>query len=683
MTFQSPYAFGFILIILGVAALVTFFAYRNSGFDKPFNIVLPALRWIGLTAVGLLLLNPVIRDTSVTEERPLLIWLQDESESVILNEDSAEFVESYQEWANTSINRLEEKYDVLQYGFDKEVTAASGVFDGTASNIELAVREALLRLDGRNAEGIVLATDGITNSGRPLTSVQTNLHPIHSITLGDTSEYFDIQVVRLTGNKVAYTGNTTPIRLDFEVLGGTARSVNVALKSGGMQVAQQRVSVNNQRGSTTFEVSSDSSGIRVYSVEIEALENESNFANNSRTIDIEFTDKKKRILLVSQSPHPDIAAIRLPLLEDEANEVEVISMEGWSEANAPKYDLVVFHGVVPNGELAEFVEITDVSILLMTTVQAPFMEWEVSLNRLSGAPMLDRFADVTPRINESFGSFEVDQSWVRKLRSYPPLNAEIHGESSFGFWTPVLFADFGNVSTQTPLVALSEKEGRRLAWLNGEGWWRIRTYSYAEFGTHQPYDKWILGLYDWLLTKPGADRLEVEVPRNARRNEAIRFVARPKDEALNPVKNASVKFTVTRNGEPVAEQNMAEAGTGRYVSQLESLSPGDYRYRISTDIGGEVLSEAGVFSVSDIKLEELDTRARSKELAAISGNSGGVNVHFSQRDNLIDQLMDRETKVVLHESESTESLLSKWWPYVLILLVFTAEWALRKREGRV
>ncbi|NVK29202.1 MAG: hypothetical protein HWE14_14205 [Flavobacteriia bacterium] len=683
MAFQSSYTFGFILIILGVAALVTFFAYRNSGFDKPYNFILPTLRWLGLVAIGLLLLNPVIRDTTVTEERPLLIWLQDESESIVLKEDSTEFIDEFGTWTDNSISRLEEKYDVLQFAFDDEVRGVTGKFEGSSSNIELAVREALLRLDGRNSAGIVLVTDGISNSGRPFSSIQTNLQPIHTIALGDTSEYFDLQIVRLFGNQVAYTGNSTPIKLDIEVVGGSARSAEVTLLSNGAPLEKQRVNFNNQRGETSFEVESDSIGVKVYTVEVEALPGESNLANNRRSIDIEFLNKKKRVLIVSQSPHPDIAAVRLPLLEDEANEVEIISANEWSSGKAAKADLVVLHGVLPNAELSEFVETSEVSVMLMTTPEAPFMEWEVDVDRLSGAPMLDRFADVTPRVNEAFGSFEIDQSWVRKLGSYPPLNAEIHGESSFGFWTPVLFADFGNVSTQTPLVALSQSEGRRLAWMNGEGWWRLRTYSYAEYDSHQPYNKWILGLYDWLLTKPGTDRLEVEVPRNARRNEAVRFVARPKDEALNPVRNAVVKFTVTKNGEAIAEQNMAEAGIGRYVSSLESLSPGDYRYLITTKVGEEVLSERGTFTVSDITLEELDTRTKAAELSALSRQSGGVDVYYNDRDKLLEELMERETSIVLHETESTESLLKKWWPYLLIVLLFSLEWALRKREGRV
>lgn len=682
MTFQTPYASAYLLIIIGVAALVTFFAYRKSDFASPYHWLLPVLRFLGLVCLGILLLNPVISDRTIEEERPVLLWLQDESESVVLNKDSTELLNTYFDWQAEAISRLQEDFEIVPFGFSEGLTTPTGQFTGDESAIQDVLNEAHRRLEGRNAAGIILATDGIVNSGSLLNPAQVRSLPIHILGLGDSTAYFDIDIVRVLRNDVAFTGNTTPIRVDIESQGRTVPFVNLELNSSTGTV-NQRVRLNNGRGSSVFEVTSDSAGIQRYELAVAPEAGEKNVANNKAVTFIEFIEKKKVIHIVSSAPHPDIAALRLPLLNDEANELKLFVESEWRGSASKDADLIVFHNVVPGNDIEEMFEAGRKSILIVTTPEYPYMEWELSADFIRNAPSMDRRADVTPRYDETFSAFQVDERWIAGLNQYPPLNAEIHGEQNSGIWKPVLVASLGSIRTNAPLLSICENGQQRIAWMNGEGWWRWRSHSYAEYRSHQPYDQFIAGLFQWLTTNTREDRLELDYPELIGQGETVQIVARPKDEALNPLSDAEVTLRLYKDSEVVVEQRMSESGTGRYLSNIDGLEKGNYALRVTAKYGDETRSKSGSFFVEDIRLEEMRTRARFFELSGLANQSGGSFAVWNDREEWLERLENIEAKAVLHETISTETLLKKWWPYILILLLFTAEWALRKREGSV
>lgn len=682
MTFESTYAPLFIAMIIGVAALVTFFAYRNSAFDKPYSFVLPGLRFLALVFIGILLLNPIIKETAIEEERPLLIWLQDESESVMYHVDSAEYNADYSIWKEKAIEQLEEKYDVVSLAFGETVHQATRQYSDQSSAIQDALSQVAQQTLGRNSAGIVLSTDGILNSGTRLSTRQSAIQGLHVLALGDSTQYFDVSISQVLNNRIAYTGNTTPIRVAIEAKGGAARSVRISLK-GSNENYTQVVSLNGGRGQITFEVRSDSAGTQRYEVEVGALEGERNLSNNRSSTFIEFIEKKRTIHMVYNAPHPDISAFRLPLLEDEANEVTLFTLSDWKLEDSREADLLVFHGINPTSDVEELVQEASQSVLFITTPEEPYSNWELAARYLRQAPSPDRAADITPRVNPSLSAFQVDEDWIDRASDFPPINGEVHSEQSSGIWEAVVLANVGSVQTNTPIISVYNNDNQRVAWVNGEGWWRWRSYSYSEYSSHQMFDGFIQSLYRWLLTNSVGDRLEVDFPERVNQNESILFTVRPKDAAMNPLENARVNLQITKEGQVVFDQRLTENRPGRYTSNVQGLNAGDYRYKVSSQYGDEVLSETGELFVENLQLERIDTRARFGQLQGLANANGGLFGTYANREEWLEQIMELEAPTVLHEVISTDSLLKKWWPYLLIVLLLTAEWALRKREGQV
>lgn len=683
MTFQTPYLFGFVLLILGVAAVVTFFAYRKSNFTGIYRFLLPGLRWFSLVILGLLLLNPSIRNTSFTEERPLLIWLQDESESILQNADSLAFTEEYYAWQKEAVEQLSTKFDVVELGFDASVHSPKHTFNGSRSAVQEALSDATYRLEGRNAAGVVLASDGIVNSGMTLNATARISYPIHSLVLGDSTSYSDVEISRVIANSVAFTGNATPIRAEISAHGTVVNSVLVTLLEEGRVLKSQRLPLNGNQGVATFDVQSDSAGVRRFQVAVEMEQSERNKFNNRKSVRVEFLDKKHSIYFVYGAPNPDVSALRFPLLNDEANDLQLVAAKDWNGEEARKSDIVVFLHVEPLPEMIEVLQEGKVNTLLVTKDDRDYNDWQFEWQDIQASIELSGNSEALPRVNESFGLFQLNPKFLEKWSSFPPINAGIHGEEKLSYWTPVLLANVGRVNTNTPLVSVRNQGDQRIAWVNGEGWWRTRAYSFAEYRTHQPYDEFWNGLYEWLLSNSAEDRLQVIYPERILQNEVIPFTVKPSDESGKFIGGAEVTLSIVNGSQTVFEQRLSEVNSGNYQSTVDGLSAGKYRFKVTSTFGDEVLTESGAFYVESVVLEQLDTRARAMELRAISNRSKGEFAMYTDREEWLSSLVSRDAQVILHEKETNESLLEKWWPYVLLLLFLTAEWALRKREGQV
>lgn len=683
MTFQVPYAYGLLVLIIGVAFAAAFFAYRRSSFDGFYKYLLPGLRWFGLVCLGILLLKPSIVDRSLDEERPVIFWLQDESESLVNHSDSAEYLQNYFSWKESSIAALEEQYDVVGFGFDERVHPAQDNFKGTQSAPGVALEEMMIRAEGRNVAGVVLATDGIANAGVSLNAQLRSVVPIYSLALGDSTHYPDLRIVEVRNNPVAFVGNTTPIIAQLEIEALSTDRTKVDLFKNGEKIQSIYTSFNNGFAQAKFEIEADTAGIENFEIRVPVVGGERNSENNTAYTRIEFVANERVIDIIYAAPHPDIASLRLPVISDPSYQVNLIQRNDWQGSASASSDLLIFHQCMPSARELDEILVNDQSFLIVTSENRPYSNWS-RLNSIFGNSLqLERISDVSGRENESFTAFKIESDWSAKLGSFPPLKSEYQTGADQGIWKPVLLANVGRVETQTPLLSIAKVGNQRMGWMNGEGWWRWRSYSFAEFGSHSNYDGTILQLYRWLLTKPGADRLIVEHPIRINSGELMNIVARPKDEAMQPFTGALVSLKLTLSNGDKVERQFEETLEGVYQVQLSELLEGAYSYEISAKLGSEVLTQRGKFLVQDIHLEKQDTRARFDLLSAISERTGGKMYSYAEREELITDLIALDPPAVLHESVSTESLLKKWWPWVLIVLTFALEWALRKREGQV
>ncbi len=345
--FQYPSWFVFICVAVGVLyALGMYFNDRRFGEQsKRLNSVLGTLRFFSVTIICLLLLDPVMRATITEKKAPIVVLAQDNSESVLQSMDSVQRNEYKQKMEKLRQN-LAGKYDLKVYSFgDKVKEGIDYSYSDKATNISSFLEEIYDVYSNLNLGTVIMATDGIYNQGsNPVYSGGKLNLPIFSIALGDTIPKKDLVLKKVYNNQIAYLGDKFTIQADIAALNFIASSTKITVRKGNRVLYESAININDNDFFDTKEIilDADASGVQRYTITLSAISGEVTTANNSKDIYIDILDARQRILLLAESPHPDIAALRRMINSNKNYEVEV-AYAGKLKENPAKYDLIVLH----------------------------------------------------------------------------------------------------------------------------------------------------------------------------------------------------------------------------------------------------------------------------------------------------------------------------------------------------
>ncbi|RYZ25126.1 MAG: VWA domain-containing protein, partial [Sphingobacteriales bacterium] len=336
-----------VLIGLTPAVLV----YRS---DRKKNIPvkwLPAiLRFVTCFLTAALLLAPAFPSTKTEEEKPVLLWLQDNSSSMnkALGKDSA----AYRAKVKALWDQWKDDYTLVPLAFGGDLNKDSLFRYGQKStNIAAALQSATEQYQDRNIGAVILPTDGIFNEGLdPLYAPLGNAVPVFTIGLGDSTQPKDVSVTRVYANKLVALNSNFEIIADIRAdkLNGTATEVSVL--HNGQAIGRSPIRVDKDRYSTSvrFETKADQKGFQKYSILVPPADGEQNTANNRLDFFVEVIDEETKVLILAAAPHPDIAAIR-EALESVPQYKVTVTTDGSIPGGLAAYSLVIAHQVPASG----------------------------------------------------------------------------------------------------------------------------------------------------------------------------------------------------------------------------------------------------------------------------------------------------------------------------------------------
>ena len=122
----SGHSFWWILlfILMSFGLVYWQYFYKNT-FKKELSklrlILLASLRFLVVFFMLLLFLQPSIKNKSYIAHKPTLIFVQDNSKSILYNRDSSYYIDKYPLKVGTLLQELKSKYDVLKIGFGNDV----------------------------------------------------------------------------------------------------------------------------------------------------------------------------------------------------------------------------------------------------------------------------------------------------------------------------------------------------------------------------------------------------------------------------------------------------------------------------------------------------------------------------------------------------------------------------------
>lgn len=664
-----------IAIILSAGA--AWWVYRaDKKRATPYPWLTATLRGIVVFLTLLLLLAPVISITSNETQKPVVVFVQDNSSSTAtaLGKDSS----TYQKNTQSLIDKLSGDYKVITWNLNGN-TAADSLFRYTtqSTDISKALENVQEYYGAQNLGAVVLATDGKYNQGsNPLFQQLSLQSPLYTVGIGDSSQQKDLRIAQVYSNKTVSLNSNFEIRADVIATLCNGYSNSIQLTEDGQTIATTPFGINNNQYDRTisFSIKASKAGLHHYTIVAPTADGEQNTANNRRDVFVEVVDEQKKILIAAAAPHPDIKAIQEALGTMESYKVTVAMAN--EIPSLQDYKVVILHQL-PSQFLNNSRDIATMRkpvwyILGSQTNPAAIMQLPSPV-QMSINPLASR--DLYPAYNAAFNSFSVPQNMQAVMDKMPPLsvpqgtiqakpNADVLFRQRDGEQQPLWILQQGNPST---------------AITTGEGIWRWRMYEYKNFNTHNTIDECIRQTVSFLAANSNEKPFYIQLPKYVWSDqENIGMNAYLLNATNQQVNNADVQLVITDTTGRKQNFSFEKSGSS-YRLNTGIWAAGTYNYAARVVYNGTTYTSNGSFVVEHMPLEQMETGADYNMLYTLAKKYNGGFVPAASITSLADSIKkNTNIKPVIQSNMQSVPLVDWKWYFLLILIFAVAEWLLRK-----
>ena len=694
LSFQYPAWFLILCALLGLGYALLLY-YRDTTFREQaplLNRWLGVLRWLTITILSALLLSPLLKSVLTETKKPVVVLAQDLSESVG-NELRGPALDQYkQQWQGLR-DRLAENYEVHELAFGDEVREGIDFnFQDKVSNLSQVMQEVYDRYGAQNLGAVVLASDGVYNEGsNPAYSGAQIAAPVYTVALGDTTPKKDLLIKRVFNNKIAYLGDKFSVQIDVAAANcaGTQSVLTISKVDGDQTRTLQSYPVNVSGNDffTTKEIllEADQPGVVQYRINLAKVPGEASTANNSRQIFIDVLDARQKILLLANSPHPDLTALR-QTLEVNKNYQVAIAYINDPGLDVSKFDFVVLHNLPSAANdisgILNTMNTRNIPRLFIAGLQTNYGV----LARVQGLASVQSNAqqsdDVQGKVSAQFAAFSLSPEVAEELPTFNPVASAFGNFAATPQAQVVLWKRIGKVDTEQPLLAIGETNGAKTGLFLGEGLWKWRLFNYLQHNNHDIFDELIGKTVQYLTLKEDKRKFRVTLDQNIfNENEQVVFGAELYNDNYALTNDPDVAMSIRNASGKEFLYTFNKLGKA-YTLNAGILPVGNYTFRATTNFNSQNLVYEGRFSVQPIQLELFETRANHAVLRQLSAQYGGEMVSAAGLDGLAEKIKTQEViKPVIYQSTHTNPLINLKWIFLLLAGLLSAEWFVRKYFG--
>lgn len=685
--FESSPAYIVVCIIVAIG--FAFLLYKGKHpWTKRWNRILFGVRALLAFLLAFLLLGPIVKQINNIFEKPFFIVLYDNSVSVQETVDSI-YRRKLVDDINGVASVLSEKgYEVKVNNLDGEEI---GEPDFTAENSDLtgALKRIANRYEGSRLGGVVLISDGIYNSG--ISPIYTTFNfPVYTLGVGDTLQHIDVAIKNVSYNKIAYQGNKFPLRVEVVIKNLESPSITASVLQRGKLIDKQtKVSKENQLLVFDFQPQANEQGIQKLDIQLDVKEGEYNTQNNRASVFVEVVEGKKKILVVASSPHPDIKALREVIDKNSNYEFilhsPTINEQPASSLRPDEIDLAIFHQSPDlrgrTTALFQQFAASKTSLLIILGQQSDLRQIEKQNMpvKFEGTPR--DYDEVTPVVNAAFSSFIISPEANTMLIDYPPVSVHFGKVGVSLGASPLLFQRVGSVSTDKPLLAVTQEDDRKIGIMLGEGLWRWKLNEFDRTENTAAFDEVFGKLIQYLSTSEDKRKFRsYPIQQEFSDTEPVVFESQAYNAIFEPIYGNSIAIELTdEQGKKLTYSYTTSPGNSRY--QIGGLKEGVYRYKARTTLDQRPEEVRGEFAVVKRQTELQNLTADFDLLKALSANTGGRFYQAANAQVLKSELQKTEAKSVIHTEETYDTLINLKWVFVVLVLLATFEWTLRKYFG--
>lgn len=556
---------------------------------------------------------------------------------------------------------------------------------------------------GHFLAGIVLVTDGqVTMGVDPQEEVKDLNVPVHVVGIGNSTPMVDVDIEKVEAPTVGVRGDMVTAEVFVSSIGDIQERVHVALSTKERLLGSHMIRLSGRGSMQTvkFRFPLEVPGPETYRVQVAALKDEINIANNRSSFVITTLKNRFRVALVTGAPSANTPFIKRVLrLEDRfSTDHFVRHRRGWSVPIVgfwrTNYDLIVLDNV-PTGEMSQSWPVDLEGKLrkspsALAYVAGPNVTQERAYPYLALVGMkearvdrdeVDRYYPIGfSEASHRHPIFGVGRSLTA---SFPPLKPHLIAEPASDPVTPLVHLD---APVKIPLFAAGSiklphiDKVIRTAMMTSKDLWqlhfRVMRTDYAQF-----VEEWWSRTFNWLVISEGEGESYFRLNKNTfQQGEPVYVSGTVLDLGRAHAYDADVSMVVRNDrGETNSFLLTYSPTLNRWEGSLLAGKPGTYQYVIKAEQDGISRGQqAGAFRVEESQIELNRVFLNEKLLSHITGQTGGHFVQWEDRTKIHDNLDLESRKVTV----AKVFYLNHWLPLCIIALLFlVGEWITRRLLG--
>lgn len=666
----------FILLSLLAAGGLSFYQYFfNAGNRNKISLYLALLRFVTIFGILLLLINPVVsRSTYEIQKTPLAIVV-DNSASIADLKASQTALDLQQKLATNK--QLQDKFEIQSYKFDTEFEAAEQFdFKGKQTDIDLVAKN-LKSLNKNKTFPTVLITDGNQTSGSDYVYGFDPGNKVYPLVVGDTATFLDLRINQLNVNKYAFHKNKFPVEVFLQYSGTKSVNAEFRISQGSTVYDKQTIAFSPSKKSAVINVllPADKIGLQVFKASVQSKESEKNTYNNVKNFAVEVIDQKTEIAIVSSISHPDIGALKRAIESNPQRKVTIVKpkeIKSLSDFNV----LILYQ---PN---ADFKQVFDnnknagINTFTITGANTDFQFLNMNQSQMV-FKMSSQREEYLADFNAQFNLFALDDIG---FENFPPL------QNAFGTVTPngnvdvLLWSKIRNIATNAPLLAFSENQGKRSAFLLGENIWKWRLQSHIDNKSFEKFDVFADKIIQFLASNNARKSLVVNHESFYNSGESIEISAQYFNKNYEFDEKARLSIAVTNKATRQAKNYDLLKSNNSYKVNLDGLAAGQYNFAVR-ELNSKTTYN-GYFEVLDFDIEKQFVNPDLAKLNQLAAQTNGKAFMPDQADALIKSLLENNDYKAIQKAIVKKTPLVDWiWMLVIIAIALATEWFLRKYHG--
>ncbi|MCK4570134.1 MAG: hypothetical protein KAT76_07575, partial [Bacteroidales bacterium] len=611
-----------------------------------------------------------------------------------LNSDSAFYRNEYLASMNDLVERLGEDYDVRLFTFGDEVFPLTTKyfdtlgFDKCETDISSVFEMMDVRFVNRNLGALIIATDGIFNKGfNPIYHAANVSCPIYTLALGDTSVRRDAFIKRVMYNRIAFQGNDFPVEMILNASKMPGATISMNIYEGGINIESRQLMVEGNNFSKTLRLNlaAKEPGTHHYVLRIKSNKDEVTLENNRYDLFVEVLESKQKILILANSPHPDISALKEALTSNINYEVEDMLVD---EFNGPlqSYSMVILHQLPSSSPaspgLISRLSRAEVPLLFILGEQTNFnvfngLQTGLQLHPYGSAGMNEAQA----ALNTSFSTFNISDDIADLVPFLPPLNTPFARYSVANSSRILFYQKIGGIGSTDPLWSLQSGRKTKTGVIAGTGIWKWRMKCWLVSGDHQAFNDIINKSIQFLAVNEDKRHFRVNGNQRFPENAPVILEAELYNESFEPFNEPDVNLKIIDAGGDSYDYVFSRTEDA-YILQTGGLDVGTYSFKAVTRVGDMVYTDHGGFVVTPVVTEKISLRAAHGLLGELAEKKDGRMLTVAQMDSLPNMLKERgDVKPLIHAEKKYIEFIDIWWVLVVILALLGVEWFLRKWSG--